>query len=85
MWKKEEQLKRPLNYHQRTKHSLKQDSSKVALQLNEIQEHAIKNELRLNKKKTNVRGFNTSTKYDFQTELKVNGEVLEIVSQMKLL
>ena len=29
--------------------------------------------------------FNTSTKYDFQPELKVDGEVLEVVSQMKLL
>ena len=57
----------------------------MALQLNKIQENAIKNELLLNKKKTKVRVFNTSTKYDFQTKLKVNGEVLEIVSQMKLL
>ena len=55
------------------------------MQLNKIQENAIKNELLLNKKKTKVRVFNTSTKYDFQTKLKVNGEVLEIVSQMKLL
>ena len=29
--------------------------------------------------------FNTSTKYDFQPELKVDGEGLEVVSQMKLL
>ena len=35
---KEERLKRPLNYRQRTEHVLKQDSSKVALKLNEIQE-----------------------------------------------
>ena len=82
---KEEQLKRPLNYHQRTEHSLKQDISKVALKLNAIQEHPIKNKMLLNKKKTKVMVLNTSTKYDFQPELKVYGKVLDVVSQMKLL
>ena len=29
--------------------------------------------------------FNTSTKYDFHPELEVDGEVIEVVSKMKLL
>ena len=29
--------------------------------------------------------FNTSIKYDFQPQIKVNGEIVEVVSKMKLL
>ena len=41
--------------------------------------------MKINQKKTKLMLFNTSTKYDFQPELEVNGEVIEVVSKMKLL
>ena len=81
----EESLERPLNYHQRTEHKMKENSSLVAVKINEIEAHARTNEMMLNKKKTKVMLFNTSTKYDFQPEVKVDSEMLEVVNKIKLL
>ena len=41
--------------------------------------------MKINQKKTKLMLFNTSTKYDFQPEIEVNGEIVEVVSKMKLL
>ena len=49
------------------------------------EEHASLNEMKINQKKTKLMLFNTSTKYDFHPEMEVNGDVIEVVSKMKLL
>ena len=53
--------------------------------LKDIEEHARLNEIKINQKKTKLVLFNTSTKYYFHPELEVNGEVVEVVSKVKLL
>ena len=41
--------------------------------------------MKINQKKTKLMLFNTSTKCDFQPEMEVNREIVEVVSKMKLL
>ena len=53
--------------------------------LKDIEDHASQNGMKINQKKTKLMLFNTSTKYDFQPEIEVNGEIVEVVSKMKLL
>ena len=82
---KEDQLRRPVNFHQRTEHVLKNSCSKVSDMLKKIEDHANSNEMVINKKKTKVMLFNTSTKYDCQPRLQIKDEVIEVVNKMKLL
>ena len=49
---KEDQLSRPVNFHQRTEHVLKNSCSKVSDILMKIEDHANSNEMVINKKKT---------------------------------
>ena len=53
--------------------------------LKDIEDHASQNGMKINQKKTKLMLFNTSTKYDFQPEIEVNGEIVEVVSKMTLL
>ena len=64
---REQSLKRPLNYHQRTEHKIVADSSQVEQKLKDRQEHARLNEMKINQKKTKILLFNTSIKYDFHS------------------
>ena len=81
----ESSLTRPLNYHQRTEQVLKENCSLVQNQLKEIEEYAVKHDMQINQKKSKIMLFNTSTKNDFQPNLSICNEKLEVVKQMKLL
>ena len=81
----EDRLERPLNYHQRTEQTLKEDSSQVEHQLEKVHQYAITNEMKINQQKTKIMLFNTSTTNDFQPEMKIDGIKIEVVEQMKLL
>ena len=56
----ENTLDLPLTYHNRTKHLLPAENSKVQQQLDEIVKYTKENEMKLNKKKTKVMLFNTA-------------------------
>ena len=81
----EKELKRPLNYHERTEHKLKDDCSEVEKQLKELEEYAITNEMKINQNKTKLMLFNPCKIYDFQPELSIDGVRIEVVKEMKLL
>ena len=61
----EETLDKPLAYHSRTNQILPADVSKVQKQLNDINEYAIVNEMKVNKKKTKIMLFNNAKNNDF--------------------
>ena len=63
----EDELRRPLNFHQRTEYVMNENSSQVSDMLHKIEEHANTNGMVINRKKTKVMSFNTSIKYDFLT------------------
>ena len=80
----EDTLERPLTYHNRTKHLLPAEISKVQEQLNKIVKYKRENEMKLNKKNTKVMVFNTAKTRDFTPQFKVEGNKLEVVEEMKL-
>jgi hypothetical protein len=80
----ETELRRPLNYHQRTEHKLLEGCSEVEKQLKELEEYAESKEMKINQHKTKLMLFNTSKNYDFQPEMKIEGIRIEVVNQMKL-
>ena len=51
---------RPEQYHARTEHALPIESSRVQKQIQETREHCIRNEMKINEKKTKVMIFNPS-------------------------
>ena len=61
------------------------EESEVQKQLNCISEYAVENKMKINQTKTKVMLFNNSKQNDFLPELKLDGEQLELVEQMKLL
>ena len=81
----ETELRRPLNYHQRNEHKLRQTCTDVEQQLKDLEEYAESKEMKINQNKTNLILFNTSKNYDFQPEIKIQGIRIEVVNQMKLL
>ena len=81
----ERNLVRPLNYHQRTEQVIKKEVCQVDKQLKEIEEHALTNEMKINQKKSKIMLFNTSTTNDCQPEMSIDGVILEVVKEMKLL
>ena len=76
---------RPVNYHNRTEQKLNPENSQVQAQLSELAVYANTNEMKINQNKSKVMLFNTSYKNDFTPEIEINGVVLEVVEQMKLL
>ena len=81
----ENELERPLNYHQRTEQTLKEEDSQVAKQLKDVADYADLNEMKINQKKTKLMLFNSSKTNDCQPEFKIDGVEIEVVKQMKLL
>ena len=79
------ELKRPLNYHERTEHRLKDACSEVEKQLKELEEYATSNEMKINQNKTKLMLFNLCKKYDFQPEMNIDGVIIDIMKEMKLL
>ena len=81
----ENNFEKPLTFRNRTMHILPKENSKVQQQLDEINNYAIENEMKINKVKTKTMLFNTAKVKDFTPTLTIDGEVIELVEQMKLL
>ena len=81
----EEKLEKPLTYHNRTKQFLPYEGSKVQKQMEELEEYALENEVKVNQKKSKVMLFNTAKKHDFIPALCIDNEALEVVEEIKLL
>ena len=81
----ENKLEKPLTYHNRTKHVMPPENSKVQDQLNKISQYATDNEMKINKQKTKVMLFNTAKKRDFTPQLVIDNEIIEVVEEIKLL
>ena len=64
---------------------LPEEASKVQKQLDTLERHAVKNEMKINKKKTKTMLFNTARSKDFSPKLKIKNETIELVEDMKLL
>ena len=79
-------LPRPVQYHQRTGHILPEGQSAVQSLLTDIKIYTHSNEMKLNTAKTKVILFNRSRNYDFLPECYFEeGENLEVVEEIKLL
>ena len=76
---------RPLEYHNRFEQELHPQDSQVQAQLSEIEQYARTNQMKINHKKSKVMLFNTANKSDFSPVLNMDGVVLEVVEEMKLL
>ena len=75
----------PDSYHARTGHALAPGVSKVFKQLNDIQDYAESNEMKINFKKTKLMLFNRSKTIDFMPELCLQGNEINLVEKMKIL
>ena len=78
-------LVRPLNFHQRTEHTLKPGHSQVQGQLLLLENYAADNKMKINQAKTKLMLFNTAKLLDFEPDVVVNNETVELVEEMKLL
>ena len=76
---------RPLAYHDRTEQILQPQDSQVQAQLSELDQYAETNQMKINHKKSKVMLFNTARTNDFTPEMKLDGVLLEVVEEMKLL
>ena len=76
---------RPLNFHERTEHTLNPDQCQLQAELNKLSNYATTNKMKINEAKTKIMLFNNSKKKDFQPEILLEGKKLEVVEQMKLL
>ena len=75
----------PDMYHARTGHVLPLENSHVHAELIRTEQHAVKNEMLINYKKTKVMLFNPCTSIDFMPSLELGGHELEVVEEMRLL
>ena len=78
-------LEKPVPYHSRTNQILPPEVSKVQKQLEELEQYASDNEMRINIDKTKIMLFNTAKKNDFTPTLKINDKLIEVVDEIKLL
>ena len=75
----------PDAFHARTGHVLPLKNSKLFNQLQKVESYANQNEMKLNYKKTKIIVFNPCKSIDFMPEIPMNGNNLEVVSEIKLL
>ena len=75
----------PDMFHARTGHSLPQSKSKVFQQLEKTLLYSEQNEMRINFSKTKLMLFNSSKTLDFMPEFTLEGQQIELVSDVKLL
>ena len=77
---------RPLAFHDRTQHILPVEKCTLQGELRKLQDYANTNQMLVNCDKTKVMLFNSRRKYDFMPRLEiVNGSILEVVEEFKLL
>ena len=82
----ETEKQRPLHYHERTGHVLKESESVLQEQVIKLKTFANEREMKINQQKSKVMLFNTSRTYDFMPEISINGvHNLEVIEEMKLL
>ena len=79
-------LPRPLEYHQRTGHTLHESESQIQSLLKDIKEYTLSHKMKVNSDKTKVMLFNNARKFDFKPDLYLeNGTSLEIEEETTLL
>ena len=79
------ELIRPVNYHERTGHTLPANKSRIQDQLVDLKEYTIENEMKINHGKSKVMLFNTARSRDFMPGITLDGNSLEVVEEMPLL
>ena len=76
---------RPFNYRERTEHSLPANNNLLQFYVSDAEDFSKKNNMKVNKSKTQVMLFNKSRKWDFPPDLKFSDDKqLEVVSEVKL-
>ena len=76
---------RPLKYHERTTMILPTEENLLQHQVNQFQAFLAQNKLLANARKCKTMKFNFSKKHDFPLEVYMGQEVLEEVTEMKIL
>ena len=75
----------PDNYHARTGHVLPPENSDVYKQLISTTQYAENNEMKINIKKTKLMIFNNGRNMDFMPDMKLEGNQIEVVEEMRIL
>ena len=75
----------PDTYHSRMRLKLDPEKSKVYKEIDNIQDYAIKNEMKINSSKTKFMVFNPTLSFDFVPDKKLDNKSLDTVESMKLL
>ena len=76
----------PVQFHERTGHSLPEASSSIQELLNELLVYSESNQMKINSQKTMAILFNKSKKYDFLPQLRIgDSDPLKVVEELKLL
>ena len=78
-------MKKSKTYQNRTNQVLQNERSKVQKQLNDLDDNAQENEMRVNRKKTNVMLLNTDKKHDFTPTFTINNQLPKVTDEFKLL
>ena len=83
--KQAEEIIGPRNFHDRNALELPPDKSKLQGRLRDLETYVRNHDMKLNTKKTKLIPFNFSRKYDFEPNLILDGNRLDIVYKTKLL
>ena len=75
----------PDYYHARTGHVLPPENSDVYKQLISTTQYAENNEMKINLKKTKLMIFNNGRNMDFMPDMKLEGNQIEVVEEMRIL
>ena len=75
----------PDTYHSRMGLKLDPEKSKVYKEIDNIQDYAAKNQMKVNSSKTKFMVFNPTQSFDFVPDKKLDNKTLETVESMKLL
>ena len=76
---------RPLNYHERTEHNLPQPDNLLQHYMQDLEQFAELNNLKVNQGKTQVMLFNKARKWDFPPEINYkDGPQVKITEETKL-
>ena len=81
----DENLEFPVTFYERTGHKLKTEHNIMQRDIAEFTEFIRKKNMKLNIQKSSVMRFNFSTKTDFFPRVEVEGEILQVVSESKIL
>ena len=81
----DESIPLPPVYHSRTGHSLPDEKNPLISQVKNIIDFSYEYQMQINTKKTNVMLFTRSRSRDFQPEIYINNELLDVVETTKLL